>query len=217
MRDSMIIYRSFFEAIKELPEIQQAKAWNAIYEYSLNNKHIELTGMSKTVFTLIKPQLDANLKKYENGKKAKQKQTGSKTEANEYQNESKIVANVNVNVNDNVNEQSLILDFNLDQCKLEKDTIGYRVMAFSKYLHNKFLEKFPNNRDLPLIELKEWIVPVRSLIERKKYTEEQIEGVCIYAVNDTKFWSKQILDTKSLEKHFEKIKIQYQDAEQPNN
>jgi hypothetical protein len=47
MRDSMIVYRSFFEAVKELPEKNQAQVWNAVFEYSLNFKEIELTGISK--------------------------------------------------------------------------------------------------------------------------------------------------------------------------
>ena len=62
MRESMIIYRSFFEAIKELPKEEQADVWNAVYELGLNNKEVQLTGISKTIFTLIKPQIEANVK-----------------------------------------------------------------------------------------------------------------------------------------------------------
>lgn len=89
MRDSMLIYRSFFEAIKELPLENQAEIWNAIFELGLNKNNIDLTGISATIFKLIKPQIEANLKRFENGKKpktnkteAKQKQTISKTEGN---------------------------------------------------------------------------------------------------------------------------------------
>lgn len=99
-RDSFIFYRSFYEAISELPKENQADTYNAIMQYALNQEEIELTGISKAIFSLVKPQLDANYKKYENGKQkkskteAKQKQTKSKTRTNE---------NVNVNVNDNDN------------------------------------------------------------------------------------------------------------------
>ena len=55
MRDSTIIYRSFYEAIKELPEKNQAEIWTAIFEFALNFNEVELTGISTTVFTLIKP------------------------------------------------------------------------------------------------------------------------------------------------------------------
>jgi len=101
-RESLIFYRSFFEAIKELPSDQQWEVYNAMFEYALNFKEIDLTWIPKVVFTLIKPQLEANRKKYLNGKKAKRKQNGSKTEAKQQQAESKTEGNVNDNVNKNV-------------------------------------------------------------------------------------------------------------------
>lgn len=99
-RDSFIFYRSFYEAISELPKENQADSYNAIMRYALDQEEIELTGISKAIFSLVKPQLDANYKKYENGKQKK-----SKTEAKQKQTKSKKVTNVNENenVNDNVN------------------------------------------------------------------------------------------------------------------
>lgn len=101
-RDSFIFYRSFYEAIKEIPEQEQLNVYKAITEYALNHKEIEITGISKAIFTLIKPQLDANFQKYLNGKKQK----GSKTEANDKQSNSKSETNVNENVNVNENENA---------------------------------------------------------------------------------------------------------------
>lgn len=75
-RDSFIFYRSFYEAISELSKEDQADTYNAIMQYALNQKEIQLKGISKAIFSLVKPQLDANYKKYENGKQKK-----SKTEA----------------------------------------------------------------------------------------------------------------------------------------
>ena len=72
MRDSAIFYRSFYEAIKELDPVLQAQVYSAVFEYALNFNEVELTGIAKTVFTLIKPQLDANNKRYNNGTKPKQ-------------------------------------------------------------------------------------------------------------------------------------------------
>jgi len=102
-RDSTIIYRSFYEAIIELPEKNQAEVWKAIFEYALNFQQIELTGLSKTIFTLIKPQLDANIQRYKNGKKPKGKQKVSKSEAKNKQVRSETATNVNDNPNPNVN------------------------------------------------------------------------------------------------------------------
>jgi len=81
MRDSFIFYRSFYEAIKELPETNQTKLYNAIFGFCLNHEVIELSGIEKTVWTLIFPLLEANYKRYINGTKAKRKQEPSEPEA----------------------------------------------------------------------------------------------------------------------------------------
>jgi hypothetical protein len=106
MRESTVFYRSFYEAIKELDAELQAVVYSAIFEYALNFNEVELKGVAKTVFTLIKPQLDANQKRFENGNKPKAKQVISKQEAKPKQETSKVEANVNVNdnVNANVND-----------------------------------------------------------------------------------------------------------------
>lgn len=106
MRESTVFYRSFYEAIKELDANLQAQVYSAIFEYALNFNEVELKGVAKTVFTLIKPQLDANQKRYQNGTQAKQKQSASKTEAKVKQEESKVSPNVNVNVNANENDNA---------------------------------------------------------------------------------------------------------------
>jgi hypothetical protein len=111
MRDSTIFYRSFYEALTELPLINQGEVYNAIFEYCFNDNLLELKGLSKTIFTLIKPQLDANNKRFENGKKGgkpkpNDNQTVTKPEpkANQNVTKSKPNNNVNVNNNENVNE-----------------------------------------------------------------------------------------------------------------
>lgn len=103
MRESTVFYRSFYEAIKELDAELQSEVYSAIFEYALNFTEVELKGVAKTVFTLIKPQLDANQKRFENGNKPKVKQVISKQEAKPKQDTSKVEANVNVNDNVNVN------------------------------------------------------------------------------------------------------------------
>lgn len=110
-RDSFIFYRSFYEAISELPKENQADTYNAIIQYALNQEEIELTGISKAIFSLVKPQLDANYKKYENGKQKK-----SKPEANKKQTRSKTITNVNVNVNENENVNANVNDNVGDSC-----------------------------------------------------------------------------------------------------
>jgi len=102
-RDSFIFYRSFFSATKHLNQVEKAQLFEAICSYALDGNLIDLQGMSQGMFELIKPQLDANRKRFENGCVKKQK--GSKKEAKNKQKRSKEEANVNVNHNVNVNEE----------------------------------------------------------------------------------------------------------------
>ena len=93
MRDTAIIYRSFYESIKQLPIEDQAIIWAAICELSFNFNEVELTGINSVIFGLIKPIIEANNKRFENGKQPKYKQNGSKTEAKQKQTVSKVEGN----------------------------------------------------------------------------------------------------------------------------
>ena len=65
---SFIFYGSFHEAMSELNNAQYGALMRAINDYALNGVVPELKGMLKMAFILIKPQLDANLERRENGK-----------------------------------------------------------------------------------------------------------------------------------------------------
>lgn len=72
-RDSFVFYRSFFEAISLMPTEVQAEVYPAIVEYALNGKEPkELSDIAKGVFILVKPNIDASITRYENGKKCAQ-------------------------------------------------------------------------------------------------------------------------------------------------
>jgi hypothetical protein len=105
MRTYCVFYRSFYEALSELPEKNQLEIYRAIFELSLNENRIELTGLSKTIFTLIEPQVLANLQRFKNGNKPKEKRNRSETEAKKKQTESEIEANKNKNKNKNENNK----------------------------------------------------------------------------------------------------------------
>jgi hypothetical protein len=91
-RSQFTFYRSFWEAIKELPAKSKAEVICAICAYALEGEAPKLSGTSKAIFTLIKPTLDASARKAETGKlggskeKAKDKQSESKAEAEGKQN-----------------------------------------------------------------------------------------------------------------------------------
>ena len=73
MKDSFVFYRSFYESIKNLDKDIQLEIYNAMCEYSLNDKNPELSPIATAIFTLIKPNIDNATKRYnasvENGKK----------------------------------------------------------------------------------------------------------------------------------------------------
>ena len=73
MKDSFVFYRSFFDSLKELPDEQQLKFYQAITEYALDDTEPDFTGLEKSLFTQIKFSLDEANRRYEesrlNGKK----------------------------------------------------------------------------------------------------------------------------------------------------
>ncbi len=85
--------------MKELDATTKSQVFDAIMEFSFSANEIELNGIAKTVFILIKPQLQANMRRYENGMKPKRKR-----EAEDKQEQSRAETNVNVNDNANANE-----------------------------------------------------------------------------------------------------------------
>lgn len=107
MRESMVFYRSFYEAVEDLPPDEFKTSVMAILRYGLEGKCEEVSGVSKAILALVKPQIDKNNKRYENslkgGRKPKANQTETKLKPNISQTEIKPKPNDNVNVNDNVN------------------------------------------------------------------------------------------------------------------
>jgi len=100
MRESFIFYRSFFDAISKLDDKKRLKMYDLIANFALNEEEIETKyEICEQLFCLIKPQLLANNKRFEDGKKGgrpkKIKTTGFENK--------KPNNNVNVNVNENVN------------------------------------------------------------------------------------------------------------------
>ena len=116
MYESMVFYKSFYDAIKGLEPALQAEVYNAVFEYGLYGNMQDISPIATTIFTLIKPQIDANNKRRENGKKGAEygklggrpkKDNGNKTPKKPLTNGEQtpnVNDNVNVNVNDNDNE-----------------------------------------------------------------------------------------------------------------
>lgn len=114
MKDSIVFYKSFYEAIKELPSKNQLEIYNAIFQKYFYNEDISLKGISKGIFNLIIPNVDSANKRYfanvENGKKGGRPKSELKPKDNPNESELKPKQNVNDNDNDNVNEKDNVND-----------------------------------------------------------------------------------------------------------
>lgn len=66
-RLSFTFYRSFYEAIEDLPKSKQLEVYRAIMRFGFDGEDTELTGVSAAVFKIIRPILEKNLKKFKNG------------------------------------------------------------------------------------------------------------------------------------------------------
>lgn len=74
-RTQFTFYRSYWEAIVNLPKKDRLSAYEAITDYALNGTEPQLKGAAATAFILIKPTLDTARKRAKMGK-----QGGSKTD-----------------------------------------------------------------------------------------------------------------------------------------
>ena len=109
MKDSFVFYRSFKESLSDLPDGDKLIMYEAISDYALDRSEPNLSGFPKALFSLIKPQLEANWKRFENGKKGGQygdlggapKGNKNAKKAKQPLNNGKTTPNVNV-FNDNV-------------------------------------------------------------------------------------------------------------------
>jgi hypothetical protein len=126
MRDSFIFYGSWYEAIKSFPAEVQGEIYTAIMEYSLYGKETHDMGkIASAIWTLIRPQVDANRARYENGcKGAKHGIKGGRPSRNNNPNETprKPLNNPNETPNDNVyvNENDLLEKKELNKFNSQK-------------------------------------------------------------------------------------------------
>ncbi|MBQ8473151.1 MAG: hypothetical protein IJ501_06580 [Bacilli bacterium] len=123
MKDSFVFYKSFFDALQDLKDKDRLKVYDAICNLALNDEDTKLSGIAKTIFTLIKPQVLANKKRYENGKKGgrPKKETNGfqKIKTNGFKSdETKTKPNENVNENENVNVNENGLGFSLQHKRI---------------------------------------------------------------------------------------------------
>jgi len=117
MRDSVVFYRSFWEAIKQLPEKERLESITAILEYGLDEMEPKSAGVASAMFLMAKPQIDANNRRYQNGTKGGRPVTKTEPKNNLESNYNKAsdnqtITKVKPKEKDNVKEKENVNDNN---------------------------------------------------------------------------------------------------------
>ena len=147
-RESFVFYRSFAEQLRKLPAEQYKRIMNSIFDYALDGVVNDMDTIDGIIFGLIKPQLDANNQRYQNGCKGaefgklggrpkKPQENPTETPKKPQENPTETPndnVNDNVNVNDNENE-------NVNDIK--KSTSVLKEKGRSDEHQKLFFEKYP--------------------------------------------------------------------------
>ena len=112
-RETFIFYRSFRDAFRALDKDVRLRMYEAIIDYGLDLIEPHFEGIEKVLWTLIRPQLEANNKRFENGCKGgapmgnqnarKQPRNNQKQPNNNNNNNN----NNNENNNENINTKEI--------------------------------------------------------------------------------------------------------------
>ena len=98
-RDQFTFYRSYYEALKNLPKRDQTAVLMAVIGYALDEAEPNLSGVPLSVFTLIRPTLDSGRNKAKNRLNkygSNTKQTGTKQEQSCKEGEKEVEVEVEV-------------------------------------------------------------------------------------------------------------------------
>lgn len=215
MRESMVFYRSFYEAIKDLSAEDFKKTVCTLLEYGLNEVEPTTTGIEKTVFVLVKPQIDKNNIRYQNAKKGGRgknepnNKSDSECKPNDNQNKTEYEPNINqtrtkrvpnVNVNDNANVNDNVINISCIEQKNSdfvasfalKDGTAYKI---TKAQVDKWGELYPLVDVMSeLGRINEWC---NKYPKKRKERAGAIEFILNWLANSQNYAQKQKLRPKS--------------------
>ena len=200
-RGSFIFYASFYEAMKCLDETNYNAVSRAINEYALYGTELELDGVAKGFFQLIKPQIDANNRRRDNGLKGGAPQGNSnakkqpKTTEKQPKNNLKTTKiqpkttekqpNVNDNVNDNVN-------YNINSNSLELFSNGIDIEKEKKKIQ-KEKNKNPSRFVPPTLdEVAEYCRQRNSVVDPQGFVDYYTANGWKVGKNSMKNWQAAI-------------------------
>ena len=200
--DSIIFYRSFYEALQCITDTaERSFMYDTIMAYAFDGiEPQDLTPLQNMAFTLIKPQLDANVKKSENGKKGgrpkKETTENEKPQVSEektigFENENhrflETESNKNKNVNKNSEYKSVISNENKNSnlphdiptttdIISELKTTYYMTDSEADDVSNAFID-FNSGRNWSSLETRSWQSLLKQFVARdkdKRFTDDII-------------------------------------------
>lgn len=123
-REGFIMYRSFVEAVADFDDATKGSIYEAIAHYALDGIVPELSGVAKTIFVLVKPQIDANERRRQNGLHGGAPKGNQNARKQPKNNQKQSKENVNVKEKDNDKEKDK--DNNMDCLLFEKCWSSYK-------------------------------------------------------------------------------------------
>ena len=164
MRDSVVFYRSFYEAVRELPPEDFKKSVCAIMNYGLDDKEPETSGIEKTIHLLTKPQIDANNRRYQNGTKGGRKKTEQEPNANQTLTKTYPKENVKEKDNVNVNDKKESIEKKRFAPPTRQDVADYvREKGYANVDIDRFIDYYSSNGWMVgKNKMKDWRAAVRN-------------------------------------------------------
>lgn len=111
MADGFVFYRSFGDALRGVPADEYKEIMQAIIDYALDGTEPHLDSYTgQIVFTLIRPQLDANMKRRESGKRGgrPKKAPDAEEKTNGFENENRRLSDEKPKEKDKVKDKDKV-------------------------------------------------------------------------------------------------------------
>lgn len=213
MQESFIFYDSFREVGKDMEEKSRLAFYEAIIDYALTGE-LDETNLPKEIkllFKLVKPQIDANVKRRKDGKKGgrpskssdNEEKSDKKTNVIEKENREKTTGledknhwfaneKPNVNVNDNVNCNC---NCNVNVCEYVQNQFG-RTLAPAEI---ELIKSWNYSEEVMKLAVDETIL---NQVNSIKYTDKILyewDKQGLKTINDVKNRLKQRKDKESFE------------------
>lgn len=177
--DSFVFYRSFFEALRNVPKKHRTEIYDAVFMYVFEAQEPSFSGVPRALWELIRPQLDASHRRYENarrggehGKKGgRPRKTGNEKKPLKGYEEKTLNVNVNSNVNDNVNDNVCVdtqTNTHTDRSdRPDIETVEAQAMVYGKQISDDEAQAFIEYNEAAGWKL-EWTYALKRWLDQKK-------------------------------------------------